>query len=218
MAEDFLDELVVFPLAGEIPEEMREPAFFEKIKEERDAIVTIAIRSYECCHKMSGRFSGYYPVNCIPLPPPCEKICTNKEEAVQQFAETRCERNKETGTDATLLYDRFIREYGVTADQHMLCVARQIPVRLLLSKEGSLHVDSLIQQRNRIHLEGRRAYFRPDANARPYQSGTPNPYFSLPQSINFMASSSKMYCNNCRRISFPECTDPCIKKSDLRST
>ena len=112
MAEDFLDELVVIPLAGEIPEEMREPAFFEKIKEERDAIVTIAIRSYECCHKMSGRFSGYYPVNCIPLPPPCEKICTNKEEAVQQFAETRCERNKETGTDATLLYDRFIREYG----------------------------------------------------------------------------------------------------------
>ena len=94
MAEDFLDELVVIPLAGEIPEEMREPAFFEKIKEERDAIVTIAIRSYECCHKMSGRFSGYYPVNCIPLPPPCEKICTNKEEAVQQFAETRCERNQ----------------------------------------------------------------------------------------------------------------------------
>ena len=111
-AEGLLDNLVAIPLPGEIPEEMRTSAFFETIKEERDAIATIAVNHYATVYERNGRYSGHYPVNSITLLPPCEGVCTNKEESVRQFAQTRCEQNKEMGTDAEVLYDRFIREYG----------------------------------------------------------------------------------------------------------
>lgn len=110
--EDFPDRLVTIPLAGEIPEEMRSPAFFEKIIEERDAIATNAAQCYDEVRKRNGGFNGYYPINSIPMPPPCEKICTNKEESVRQFAETHCERIPGTGTDTCILHDSFMKKYG----------------------------------------------------------------------------------------------------------